>query len=182
MQIGLYRPLIAIFLNQISKKRGMSDSDPKEFLTEWLVRYLKNKDLLLRSIVSIERDKEGADVFVEFKDKKQHFIVCPFIRDLRTLIQGLDQEKHITWVVFNTAENFRGLLDGWKELAEFRHFSMYFVNPFSTMDKRWIIFPYTHERISDKASLETGLKALFDSVEMLTEKTVLNHIATAAAS
>jgi len=149
----------------------MSATDPKQFLTEWLVHYLKNKDLLLRRIVSIEQDKEGADVLATFKDKKQYFTVCPFIKNVQELITALDKEKHIAWVVFNTAGNLSIIMEQWKQIAEFRNLSIYFVNPFSATDKRWIIFPHTHERISEKESLEAGLKALFESVEPLTEKT-----------
>ena len=45
--------------------------------------------------------------------------------------------------------------------------NMIFVNPFSQTDTKWIIYPFTHNRIADHDSLDVGLRSLAASVEPL---------------
>jgi hypothetical protein len=42
---------------------------------------------------------------------------------------------------------------------------MYFVNPESATDKKWMIYPHTHHKISDPSSLKLGLESLFSTVQ-----------------
>ena len=53
-----------------------------------------------------------------------------------------------------------------------KYLVVYFVNPFSKIEKKWIIYPSTHNRISDEASLKPGLRAMFDTVEAISKKEV----------
>jgi hypothetical protein len=62
-------------------------------------------------------------------------------------------------------------LKNWSKLITIPKLSVYFVNPFSETDKRWIIFPYTHHQISEQESLSNGLRSLFESVDPIDEKT-----------
>jgi len=47
--------------------------------------------------------------------------------------------------------------------------SFYFINPFSKLDEKWIIFPHTHHRICDPDSLQTGLRTMSEMVDEITE-------------
>jgi len=138
------------------------------FLVEWAVNYVRNRDLLTKSIESVEKNKEG--FLVNFKDRKQFFIVEPFIEDIDEVIKKINEEEHFSLVVFNTKENFEAIVGGWNRLIEFKKLSIYFVNPFSQLDKKWIIFPYTHHKVGSESSLEVGLGTMFETVESISKE------------
>jgi len=142
------------------------------YLVDWIINFLKNKDLYLRKIELVEKNKEGFDVYVKFKDKEQYFIVEPLIEDVNEVLGKFDSERHFGLVVFNTTGNFDVLVRNWSKFVEFKRLCVYFVNPFSQLDKKWIIYPYTHNHICEKNSLEKGLKAMFEMVEPLTDSVI----------
>lgn len=125
-------------------------------LKEWVTHYIKSRDVIKREIVDIS-DK-GDSLLVKYKDRERTFLIIPQISDLSL-------KNNITIVVFNTLENFNWLLKSWKELVTFDDVNIYFINPESITDKRWIIFPHIHDKVSDSESLKLGLEALFNSVE-----------------
>lgn len=142
------------------------------YLVDWIVDYLKNRDLLFRNIESVERNKEGFEVYIKFKEKEQFFIVKPVIENIDEILSKFDENRHFGLVLFNTMGNFDILLKNWKKFIRFKNLSIYFVNPFSNLDKKWIIHPYTHENICEKSALEKGLRAMFEMVEPLTEEQI----------
>lgn len=142
------------------------------FLLDWAINYIKNRDLLTKNIENIEKNKNGFNV--NFKDKKQYFIVKPFIDNVGEIINKINKEEHFSLVVFNTKKNFEAVADNWDILIEFENLSIYFANPFSKLDRKWIIYPYTHHQIGDSASLERGLRTMFETVEC-TSKDELNR-------
>jgi hypothetical protein len=154
-------------------------------LVDWTINYLKNRDLFLRKIDVIEKDKKGFDVYVKFKDslkskisnsyespirkKEQFFVVMPIMSEIKELFSRFEPGGNYGLVVFNTLSNFNVLIDNWKEFVKFKGLCVYFVNPSSKLDKRWVIYPYTHNNICEEGSLKAGLKSMFDMVEVLTE-------------
>ena len=147
----------------------------KEFLIDWAVNHFKQRDIMSRSIESIEKNKDGFDVYVKFKDKEQFVIVAPIIDDIDGMLSKFkDKEGNYSIITFNGRRNFKEIVNNWNKLIDFRLLSIFFVNPFSSLDKRWIIYPHTHDKICDKDSLEKGLKAMFDMVEPLSEEDVKN--------
>ena len=144
------------------------------FLLEWAVNYVKNRDLLTKSIRSIEKNKEG--FLVNFKDKKQFFIVEPFIQNINEVMEKMHEEEHFSLVVFNTKDNLEAVVDSWNRLIEFKKLSIYFVNPFSQLDKKWIVCPYTHHKVGSESSLELGLKTMFEMVGSLSKEELSKKI------
>jgi hypothetical protein len=61
------------------------------------------------------------------------------------------------------------LVDNWDKLIKFPSLTLYFVNPFSKLDKKWLINPYVHSKICDDKSLKTGLKSMFEMVTPLSD-------------
>ncbi|MBW3014969.1 hypothetical protein KY330_00945 [Candidatus Woesearchaeota archaeon] len=110
---------------------------PKAFLKEWTKEYLKNKDLIRRAIISITEDKEGVDLFVEFKEKTQAFLIEPEIDNLIATLEKLNSAKtnlkasHSSIVLLNSKENLKKVIDSWSELIKDNTLSLYFINPFS---------------------------------------------------
>ena len=138
-----------------------------KYLVDWIIDYLKNKDLLLKKIELIDKDKKGFDVYVKFKDKERFFIVKPVIDDVDGILSKFNAEGHFGLVVLNTSGNFDVLIKNWGRFVKFKRLCIYFVNPFSKLDKKWVIYPYTHNNICEKDALEKGLKSMFEMVEPL---------------
>src|SRR3989338_7074393 len=117
------------------------------FLKDWAREYIKNRNIMTKSLVSIEEN--GTELLVKHKDREQVVMALPFMNSFYEVLKelGKNPEMHLAIVTFNSDKSFRALMDNWKELAKHRNLSIYFVNPFSQLDKKWIIFPYTHSKI-----------------------------------
>ena len=88
----------------------------------------------------------------------------PVIKD----IELPDSSDYSSLVVLNNKENLKKVIEDWSKLTKDPKFRIFFVNP--CVNKRWIIYPYTHNRITEKSALKPGLNALFESVESINEK------------
>lgn len=146
------------------------------FLKDWMVRYLKNKDIITKKIVGIE---EFDDSFkIARSDREITFFIEPFLNDLNVL-EKLNKIEHRALVCFHTKQNFGVFLEKWKEfVAVGRNFTIYFVNPFSKLERVLILNPHTHDLISDEESLEQGLKTMAETVEFTTDEEVKKIISS----
>lgn len=144
-------------------------SDAKEYLKEWFKRFIENRDIYFKKIKEIISEEEGLKVVRS--DKTTVYAIVPFstsfLKDLERV-----SEKNKGIIVYNTAENFKILIKEWPKLVKNESLMIYFVNPFSKLDKKWVINPRTHALISDDASLKEGLNALYISVDATTQKEV----------
>jgi hypothetical protein len=137
--------------------------EQKEVLASWITEYVKSRDVMTRQITAIRQNEQNADVVVEGTVKSQFIIVQPALSDLGRL-EAL-KDKHVVLVTANTKENLDFLIGHWQDFIKYRHLSVYFVNPNSSMDKRWIIFPATHDAITERRALRKGLESLYATVE-----------------
>jgi hypothetical protein len=133
------------------------------FLVDWSIRFLENNDSIKKEIVKIQKDKERSGFTIDYKDKMKYFIVVPILDT--SVFDKIDDGKYFGIIALNTPANIRLVVSEWKKLADFKSLSIYFVNPFSCSDKVWVINPYIHDKICDKASLESGLKSMAEMVE-----------------
>ena len=140
------------------------------YLLEWAINFVKNKDIVSKKIEAIENGKNGFDLYVKYKDREQYFLIIPKIGDIDSLIQKVNNEHYFSIVTLNSKENFEIVLRNWNRLTSFKFLNIIFVNPFSELDKKWIIFPHTHHKICDESSLENGLKSMFGMVEPIEEE------------
>ncbi len=146
---------------QNSRKTAMN---AHETLTEWLEQYVRNKDLLAKSIVNIVRDEGGWTFAVIKKDGTQHYLVMPhfspeeFFKRMKTELNGV-------LVMLNTKHNLNHVIEHWQELTKFPKLSIIFANPDAPGDKRWIICPHTHDKIAERQALRRGLESLAITVE-----------------
>ncbi|MBI1936224.1 hypothetical protein HYS31_07335 [Candidatus Woesearchaeota archaeon] len=148
----------------------------KEFLIGWAADFVKNKDSISKKIEKIENGKEGFDLYVKYKDRDQYFIISPAIKDIEQIIRRINNNSHFSIVVLNSKDNFDIVLKNWNTLTGFKFLSIIFVNPFSESDKKWIVFPHTHHKICDEASLEAGLKSMFQMVDQIHEQQLVAKI------
>ena len=137
-----------------------------ENLKQWTVEFIKQKDLIQKSIVDI---KENDVIHVKFKDKEQVYVVQSEIDGFQEAIDYSEKDTWVVMVCYNTKQNFDKLIKNWENLVKFRKLSVMFVNPKSNKDKKWIIYPSTHNSICDPSSLKTGLESMFAMVDEYTE-------------
>ena len=141
------------------------------FLSEWVFYYVKNRDLVDRKLEKVEEYINKCYVFAKFKDKLQVYFIEPEISDLGKTLERIDAAKKEAGcdfsclVLLNSIKNLKAVQDGWSKLDKDPKLSLLFVNPFSLLDKKWIIFPHTHSQIIESSALRQGLKSLFDGVE-----------------
>ena len=143
--------------------------DSKSYLAEWTINYVKNKDIVAKKIVNAGKNKDGFDLCIKYKDRENYFVIMPVLSDMNTVLQKLNGSAHYTIVALNSEENFKTLIENWSKLVNFKLLSVIFANPFSNLDKRWVIYPHTHDKICDASSLKTGLRSMFEMVEPIEE-------------
>ena len=143
-----------------------------KFLREWAVSYVNHRDMLTKNIINIKEEQDK--VIVKFKDKEQIFLIRPTADD--SVIQGINKDKNIGIIMLNSKENLDFLMNKWNKLIKFDKLTIFFVNPFSELEKKWFISPYVHNKICDKDSLKLGLKTMFETVESITEKEIIKNI------
>ncbi len=144
--------------------------DELSILRDWTIEYLKHKDIIRRSIQSITV-KDPHTLLVVHKDKEQIYVIAPTILSFKEALVG----RGVSLVCFNTSQNFKMLMSHWSELVNAPHLCIYFVNPYSQQDKKWVIYPYTHHRITDKSALTLGLTTLFQSVDVFDAKELVHE-------
>ena len=159
------------------------------FLLDWTINFIKNKDIISKKIEKIENGKDGFDLHVKYKDREQYFIIAANIADIDPIIKKIvscervrneahshSTNSYFSIVTINSKENFDIVIKSWDRLIGFKFLNIIFVNPFSGMDKKWIVFPHIHHKICDESSLKTGLKSMFETVEPIEEQQLIAKI------
>lgn len=131
----------------------------KEQLKNWIITYFKSKDAHTKHITQIKEDAGMADLLVEGQKPKAVFIQP----ELKEIPPSLG--RHTVLVTLNTRENLQFVLKNWQELCKNQHLSIYFVNPQSKQEQKWVVFPATHDKITERKTLKKGLESLFATVE-----------------
>jgi hypothetical protein len=128
-------------------------------LGRWLVDFVRFRDSFTKSITGIE--EKGTEVIVKRKTGEDRYLVSP---DLSDALSGL-RESPVSVVTLNTRFNLRQLLQNWHSLSKFPNLTIYFVNPDSGTEKKWIIRPHLHDKVADDDALGPGLESMFSTVE-----------------
>ncbi len=145
----------------------MSPPPPTQYLADWFERYIKNRDLIFRKIEEVKN--QGDKVIVKEKSGKEtHYYSEPFPEDLAKTADSI-KEKECGILLYNTKDNFDKILKAWETLAKKPGLTIIFINPFSKIEKRWIIRPYTHNRITEPSALEQGLNSMYIMVDPTTK-------------
>lgn len=137
-------------------------------LKEWTIQFIKNKDIIQKKILEIKDN--GNTLEVIFKDnKRQLLFIQPDVK-LVEVADALEQSTKdsmmfVSIVCLNKRINLQELIKNWQRIVDFPQLSMYFVNPESATDKKWMIYPHTHHKISDPSSLKLGLESMFSTVQ-----------------
>jgi len=144
------------------------------FIVDWGIRFLENKDAIKGEIDNIEKNKNGFDFIINCKDKVKYFIISLILEG--DIINKIKKESYYGIFTLNNSTNIRFIVSNWKQLVEFRFLNIYFINPFSDSDKVWVICPYIHDKVCDKASLESGFKSMAEMVNPIGLEELNNKI------
>lgn len=122
-------------------------------ILEWTKNFAEYRHNQRRELKSLEIINNK--VLVTLKDKNTTY----------TATKELIVEKD-NLSCLNTKKNFEFLLKNWAEFV-LNQTTIFFVN--TNKNTYWAIKPYHHQKIAEKKTLKTGLKALFESTEILNE-------------
>ncbi|MBW2970191.1 hypothetical protein KY309_03130 [Candidatus Woesearchaeota archaeon] len=127
-------------------------------LKEWVQIFLKSRDILEKSISGFE-DLNG-DFVVHKSSGDVFFFVRPELADVSGIVEKVSGSAGL--VVLNTRKNVDFVVSNWGTLAKLPGLCIYFVNP--AANEKWMLYPYTHNQITEKSALKRGLLSLFSTV------------------
>ena len=140
--------------------------DLKKTVKEWFVPYIRNRDVVQKAISEIEENADGYDLFVRKATGDVGVVILPHIDVLPVdKLSG----RPAALVVLNTRENLEKVIAAWAQLVKNPKLTIYFVNPKSEGEQKWVLVPATHEFVAEKAALKIGLFSLFESVPTWSE-------------
>lgn len=139
-----------------------------------MARFVRNKDLIVRKIAELSKTEEM--LIAKLRDGNEHaYLIEPFLDGIaiKDILAKLKGHEYCSLVVYNTRENFDVVVKEWDALSDVkRHFSIHFVNPFSKTEKKWAVYPATHNIITEKSHLKNSLQALFANVDATTKEEI----------
>ena len=133
-------------------------------LHDWIIEYIKHRDLIKKEILNLE--EKNNLITVKYKTKTHLYIIITDLKEqeIAKHLKQCNGAVNLSLIFPNTVKIVEAVIKVWDKLIEYQHLSLFFVNPRSVNDKKWIIFPQTHHRISYPASLKIGLMALYEGV------------------
>ncbi|MEM4267818.1 MAG: hypothetical protein QXK37_03210 [Candidatus Woesearchaeota archaeon] len=141
----------------------------EKYLMEWTKALVQHMDAFEKSIVEMKKD--GKRLYVTHKKKEQIFLMLPELDNHLSdvLEHAKNKETFISIVTLNTKDNLDKLVKCWAKLSEYPRIKIFFINPYSETERKWVICPFSHSRISDDNNIKAGLLSLFQTVEPVTE-------------
>lgn len=133
-------------------------------MLDWFVEYRKYRDLMFRKINSIESLdfivkislKNGTSEFAKAFDN----IIDSFV-----YLKNFSESDVISCIVENKKISVKCLIDNWSKFIKYKNLTILFVNQDSLLEKKWIIKPYVHDRITEKSSLKIGINSMASNVD-----------------
>jgi len=108
-------------------------------------------------IVSVE--DTGKDFIVHKKTGDVRFMVMPELADISEF-KTLTGKTGL--VILNSRKNLDFVITNWQVFSSLKDLCIYFVN--TTVNEKWLLYPYTHNQITEKNALKRGLLSLFSMV------------------
>lgn len=130
-------------------------------LKEWIKNYLKNRDVVKNEILEFSKG-DWSDLIVK-KINGDLFVIIS--EELNENLKPRLREENTVVVCLNTKKNVDFLINNWAFFAKFKSLALFFVNPDSKTETKWILYPYTHNFIADQKTLASGIKSMAENVE-----------------
>jgi hypothetical protein len=141
----------------------------KSALKKWAIDFLRSKDAFFRKIAKI--DDHSIDFTVTYKDgKEQRHFILPTLDAAIQALSTITPHRPIAIITLSNRANRQKLAELWKSLTPYKLLTIYFVNPFSSQEKKWVLMPHVHDKVCDGASLAAGFNSLSELVEDISEE------------
>jgi hypothetical protein len=145
--------------------------DAKALLKEWAIQFIRSRDAFFKKIAKI--DDASIDFVVSYKDgRQQHYLILPSLREAQSALSSHTHEQQFAIVTLNNASNRQALTELWRFLVQYKLLCIYFANPASQGEKKWVIMPHAHAKVCDDSSLAAGFNSLSELVEDISEEDV----------
>lgn len=127
-------------------------------LKEWVVYYIKQKDLIKSDLVSYKEEKDK--VLCDYKEGKKAVYYCNENLELEK-IKSADTDKAMFFICVCNEYNFKIIVDHWDLFKTKQNLTFIFLNP--NIAEKWIIKPFVHAKIADPSTLKQGLRTMYDT-------------------
>lgn len=129
-------------------------------LIDWTEAYIKYKDTVQKKIRELHKDTEKKEILVIQKDDISKRYLC--VEELINLKkEQIKSTEEVIISCLNQIKNLNYVLENWQELKD-TNIVIIFANPQKSM--HWTIKPKIHDSVTEKNSLKTGLKSLFETI------------------
>jgi len=126
-------------------------------LKSWTIEFVKHKDVFTKNLIDFNAKEDSVEF--NFKDKKHTYITKEILDDS---LKNRIKEGYFAVVCLNKKENLDFLIKNWDFFAKFQKVSILFVN--LKTNERWIIYPSTHDSLTEREALKPGLNSLYQSI------------------
>lgn len=130
-------------------------------LQDWLAVYIKNRDLYTKSLRSL-KPTDDFDFVAHHEETVRYYLVRPLLTDVGEVVKK-SKERKLFVVMANQKRNVDTIIKHWDVLKSCDELCLLFVNP--TSGEKWMLYPKTHDLITDAKALKPGLYSLFEGVE-----------------
>ncbi|HLD87478.1 MAG TPA: hypothetical protein VJB12_05445 [Candidatus Nanoarchaeia archaeon] len=143
--------------------------DPAKAIQDWIFSFLKSRDAFFRKIATIDSKEDG--IHIRYKDgKEQKAIALPDFSRAQEILRGVREDQPFMIVALNNRKNREALASLWRFFASFKGLTLYFINPYSAQEKKWVIMPHVHNKVCDQSSLMQGFASLSELVDDISEE------------
>ncbi len=143
----------------------MAPVEAFDALKQWALLYVKHRDIAVKKIAGIKDTGYGFLMANSDGTTTSCIIAVSFKGIGNEFISAAAADKGILIVTLSNEENIRAVYSVWETLAASQNLLIIFANPFSSLEEKWALRPYIHNRVCDRSSLLQGLKAMAELVE-----------------
>ncbi len=143
-------------------------------LKQWALLYVKHRDINVKKIVDI-KDTDYGFLVANNDGTSTSCIIQVLLKDLSSgfvSAKAAAEGKNTLVVTLSNEDNIRAVYGMWDTLAANQGLLIIFVNPFSSQEEKWVLKPFLHNKVCDRASLLQGLKAMAELVEPIDAETM----------
>lgn len=144
-----------------------------EGLKQWALLYVRHRDIPVKKIADI-KDADYGFVIANNDGTAASCVVQPSLKGVSSQFVSATAaagRKNTLIITLSNEENIKAVYSMWDALAANPSLLIVFANPFSTQEEKWVLKPFLHNRVCDRASLLQGLKAMAELVDPIGEET-----------
>ena len=141
--------------------------DEIKYLVDWLVRYLKNRDLSFRRIKELKIEDGVVSVLNKDGSCIQYVIILVF-ESPKAIFEKFGSADYCDFciITLHSKENVSFLIQHWDLVSSKPRLLILFVNPFSQPEEKWVIRPSIHAKVCEKKNLARSFASISENVSV----------------